>query len=300
MSYFTHPLSGGAAAPTAGLGERQPLIAVLGRVLAVANAPGAPVVDFYDAGRAADVSAALGPGHAKLRYLSSFPVVDVHAPVAITALAMLPSRSGLLAVAGESRLGMGALERLRAARRRRAVFAPVRDVASRALDCRTQPVARPPRAAILVYRVGVSAVGLPMPLRSAAAVDASDDIAIEMLPSLVFRASLPGISHAQLLPHPVLLGVLGVRLGGDTAIRFYDVGAHDATALDGSDAVDGEFSRDGSVGVALPGPRDAEVGAVITDAADGALVAATMSTDGALLAVASSRRAMTDRRPTRL
>lgn len=111
MSFFTHALAGGAAAPEAGVGERQPLISVLGRVLAVANAPGSPVVDFYDAGRAADVSAALGPGHAKLRYLSSFPVTDVLAPVGVTALAMLPCRGGLLAVAGESRLGMGALLR---------------------------------------------------------------------------------------------------------------------------------------------------------------------------------------------
>ena len=115
MDAYTHALPGGAVdrEPPA-LGARQPLLAVSGRVVAVANAPGAPVIDFYDAGRATDVSAALGPGHCKLRYLSSFPVADALQPVAVAALAML--RGGrLLAVSGTSQKGTGALIRARRA-----------------------------------------------------------------------------------------------------------------------------------------------------------------------------------------
>ena len=98
---FFHPLHG-TPGDTADALRRQSLLAASGRLAVVASASG---LDVYDALAVADLGASLGAGTAKLRFLASFPMVDIEDRVAVTAVAFL--RGGLLAVGGTA--GRGAV-----------------------------------------------------------------------------------------------------------------------------------------------------------------------------------------------
>ncbi len=107
-----HPMHlGSRSAVLAGdAGARQPLLAACGRLVVVA-VPGAPAVDVFDAADVAELSAVLGPGAAKMRFVASFAVSDIAAPVSVEAVVFL--RGGLLAVAGVCSRGAGAWPRAR-------------------------------------------------------------------------------------------------------------------------------------------------------------------------------------------
>jgi hypothetical protein len=95
--------SGTLAASEAG--SRQGLIAACGRIVAVAL-PGASSIDLFDSADVAELSAVLGAGASKMRFIASFPVSDIADPVAIQALVFL--RGGLLAIAGVCSRGSSA------------------------------------------------------------------------------------------------------------------------------------------------------------------------------------------------
>jgi hypothetical protein len=97
--------AGAAALAPSQAASRQSLIAASGRLLAVCS-PGALAVDLFDACDAADLSGVLGPGRCKLRFLASFPLLDISDAVAVQALCFL--RGGLLALAGTCSRGAGA------------------------------------------------------------------------------------------------------------------------------------------------------------------------------------------------
>jgi len=107
---FTHALHGGSRARSAAevaaqlaSGSGGSLLAACGRLVCVAQHAH---VDVYDAHDANEMSAVLGAGSCKLRFLCSFPVADIADAVSISALAFL--RGGLLAVAGTCARGTGA------------------------------------------------------------------------------------------------------------------------------------------------------------------------------------------------
>lgn len=89
-------------------GSRQPLIGVCGRIVAVA-APGASSIDLFDAADVSELSAVLGAGAVKMRFIASFPVSDIADAISVHALVFL--RGGLLVVGGVCSRGSGALPR---------------------------------------------------------------------------------------------------------------------------------------------------------------------------------------------
>ena len=89
-------------------GSRQPLIGVCGRVVAVA-APGASSIDLFDAADVSELSAVLGAGAVKMRFIASFPVSDIADAISVHALVFL--RGGLLVVGGVCSRGSRALPR---------------------------------------------------------------------------------------------------------------------------------------------------------------------------------------------
>ena len=105
VSVVTHALHGGLAVPLSTALTGGSLLAAAGRVVAVAPL-GSASVDLYDAHDVAELSAVLGPGSVRLRFLASFAVTDVVQPVTVHALAFL--RGGLLAVTGVCARGAGA------------------------------------------------------------------------------------------------------------------------------------------------------------------------------------------------
>jgi hypothetical protein len=101
---LTHALHGGGApAALRDALRRGAQLAAAGRIIAVAAGE---TVELFDAGDVADVSAVLGPGAIRIRFIASFAVVDIADAVTVSALAFL--RGGLLAVAGVCARGTGA------------------------------------------------------------------------------------------------------------------------------------------------------------------------------------------------
>ena len=96
---------GSGALAVSEAGSRQGLIAACGRIVAVAL-PGASSIDLFDSADVAELSAVLGAGASKMRFIASFPVSDIADPVAIHALVFL--RGGLLAIAGVCSRGSSA------------------------------------------------------------------------------------------------------------------------------------------------------------------------------------------------
>ena len=102
-SVYTHQLTD--SPPYAPTPHPHSLLAAHGRLVALC-APGAAAIDLFDAGAAAELSAALGPGRCKLRFVASLAVTDIADAVAVHALVFL--RGGALAVAGVCARGAGA------------------------------------------------------------------------------------------------------------------------------------------------------------------------------------------------
>ncbi len=78
------------------------LLASCGRLVCVAMNTH---VDVYDAHDVSEMSAVLGAGACKMRFICSFPVTDISDPVRVSSIAFL--RGGLLATAGSCIRGTG-------------------------------------------------------------------------------------------------------------------------------------------------------------------------------------------------
>lgn len=78
------------------------LLASCGRLVCVAMNTH---VDVYDAHDVSEMSAVLGAGACKMRFICSFPVTDISDPVRVSSIAFL--RGGLLAIAGSCIRGTG-------------------------------------------------------------------------------------------------------------------------------------------------------------------------------------------------
>ena len=280
---FQHPLSGASGAINGlPLGvPRPPLIAARGRVLAVVSTPGGSTIDFYDAARVTDVSAALGPGLAKLRYLSSFVVVDGARMVAINTVAMLPGYGSLLVVAGDAHDSTRASPLLFFVDTR---VRPARTLVISTLPRTTSP-SRAHAAVLLAYDLCAMATsGSSAPMRSDVAVDTADNIAVEVLPSLVFRAEMLRVPYMQLIPHRCSVpGVVAVCVGGETTVRFFDVARARRRYVTPSWNGPSPY---------LPGASDATVGSCSLPSSDGTVVCAAVASDGQLLTVATTRRSI--------
>ena len=106
-------------------------------------------------------------------------------------------------------------------------------------------------------------------ISSALAVASADEIELQALPQLVYRAALGVSAAAQLLSHPAIDNVLGVVLAGDSALRFVDC----------SPAPD----------VAVSAAADCSAGSIGVDGG-AEIVGAAISRDGAVLSLATAER----------
>ena len=102
---YSHAVHATAAHPLSEAAAPHSLLAASGRLVALC-APGAQAVDLFDAADVAELSAVLGPGRCKLRFIASFPVSDISDAVSVHALTFL--RGGALALAGTCARGAGA------------------------------------------------------------------------------------------------------------------------------------------------------------------------------------------------
>jgi len=78
------------------------LLSSCGRIVCVAMHTH---IDVYDTHDVSEMSAVLGPGSCKMRFICSFPVTDISDPVRISSVIFL--RGGLLALAGSCVRGTG-------------------------------------------------------------------------------------------------------------------------------------------------------------------------------------------------
>lgn len=99
---YTHAIHGQFSLPPQDALLRQSLIAVSGRLIAVGAGNH---IHLYDSHEVSNVTAVLGPGSCKFRFLCSFPIMDISDSVTVTSLLFL--RGGHLALSGLCAKGTG-------------------------------------------------------------------------------------------------------------------------------------------------------------------------------------------------